>query len=86
MCHSVQVFDRRHVSNDVAANVTVMVKEIPYPAVTQAASVRLAGITDEDFIRVFDVAVSSMFKNADNIILSTMVFMLNVTQSYCFMF
>lgn len=61
-----QVFDRRHVSNDVAANVTVMVKEIPYPAVTQAASVRLTGLTDEDFIRVFDVSVSTMINTEQN--------------------
>lgn len=41
----------------VFCNVTVTVKELPYQAVLKAASVRLAGVTDEQFIS-FDERVS----------------------------
>ncbi|RZF42239.1 hypothetical protein LSTR_LSTR004388, partial [Laodelphax striatellus] len=49
-----KVYDRKHTQTDVMANVTVTVKEIPHEAVIKSGSVRLAGITDEDFIRVWN--------------------------------
>lgn len=53
-----KVYDRKHTQTDVPANVTVTVKEIPHEAVIKSGSVRLAGITDEDFIRVWNYRVS----------------------------
>lgn len=49
-----KVFDRKHTQTDIYANVTVTVKEIPHEAVVNSGSVRIAGITDEDFIRILD--------------------------------
>jgi hypothetical protein len=53
-----KVYDRKHTQTDIPANVTVTVKEIPHEAVVKSGSVRLAGITDEDFIRVWNYRVS----------------------------
>ncbi|CAG2067545.1 unnamed protein product, partial [Timema podura] len=48
------VFDRKHTQTDVPANVTVTVREIPHEAVINSGSVRVSGLTDEDFIRVWN--------------------------------
>ena len=49
-----KVQDRKHTQVDVPANVTVVVKEIPHEAVINSGSMRLVGITDEDFIRTWN--------------------------------
>ncbi|XP_043276745.1 neural-cadherin isoform X3 [Venturia canescens] len=49
-----KVYDRKHTQTDVPANVTVTVKTIPHEAVLNSGSVRISGITDEDFIRVWN--------------------------------
>lgn len=41
-------------TQEVTANVTVIVKNLPEEAVYNSGSIRLAGITDEDFIRIWD--------------------------------
>lgn len=41
-------------TQDVPANVTVVVRNLPDEAVFNSGSIRLSGITDEDFIRVWD--------------------------------
>lgn len=41
-------------TQDVPANVTVVVRNLPDEAVYNSGSIRLSGITDEDFIRVWD--------------------------------
>lgn len=41
-------------TQEVPANVTVVVKNLPDEAVYNSGSIRLSGITDEDFIRVWD--------------------------------
>lgn len=56
-----KVYDRKHTQTDIPANVTVTVKKISHEAVLNSGSVRLAGITDEDFIRVWNYKV--MFLN-----------------------
>ena len=53
-----KVYDRKHTQTDVPANVTVTVKTIPHEAVLNSGSVRISGITDEDFIRIWDYKVS----------------------------
>lgn len=53
-----KVYDRKHTQTDVPANVTVTVKSIPHDAVLNSGSVRISGITDEDFIRVWNYHVS----------------------------
>ena len=57
-------------SNEVSANVTVIVKEIPEEAVRNSGSIRVSGITGEDFVRVYDwktqrqrPSMYEMFKN-----------------------
>jgi hypothetical protein len=52
-----RVYDRKHTQTDVPANVTVTVREIPHDAVINSGSVRIAGLTDEDFIRVWNYRV-----------------------------
>lgn len=56
-----KVYDRRHTQTDVPANVTVTVKSIPHEAVLNSGSVRISGITDEDFIRIWNYRVSFLF-------------------------
>jgi len=41
-------------TQDVRANVTVVVKNLPEEAVYNSGSIRLSGMSDEDFIRVWD--------------------------------
>jgi hypothetical protein len=52
-----RVYDRKHTQVDVPANVTVTVREITHEAVTSSGSIRIAGISDEDFIRIWDYRV-----------------------------
>ena len=54
------VSDRKHTQNDVPANVTVTVREITHEAVINSGSIRLAGITDEDFIRIWEYRVRGL--------------------------
>lgn len=54
-----KVYDRKHTQTDIPANVTVTVREISNEAVLNSGSVRLAGITDEDFIRVWNYKVTA---------------------------
>ncbi|XP_050321161.1 putative neural-cadherin 2 isoform X1 [Bactrocera neohumeralis] len=49
-----KVYDREQGQVDVPANMTVIVRDITHEAVQQAGSMRLAGISDEDFVRVWD--------------------------------
>lgn len=58
-----KVYDRKHTQTDVPANVTVTVKEIPHEAVVNSGSVRIAGITDEDFIRIWNYRTQSLTKS-----------------------
>ena len=46
-------YDRKH-TQEVTANVTVVVKEIPEEAVYNSGSIRISGVTAEDFIRVWN--------------------------------
>ncbi|XP_045127513.1 neural-cadherin-like isoform X1 [Portunus trituberculatus] len=48
------VYDRKHTQTDVEANVTVTVKEIPEIAVINSGSIRIANMTAEDFIRIWN--------------------------------
>lgn len=50
-------------TQDVLANVTVVVKNLPDEAVYNSGSIRLSGITDEDFIRVWDWRTQSQVKS-----------------------
>lgn len=52
-----KVYDRKHTQTDIPANVTVTVREISHEAVLNSGSIRIAGITDEDFIRVWNYKV-----------------------------
>ncbi|XP_050307526.1 neural-cadherin-like isoform X2 [Anthonomus grandis grandis] len=58
-----KVYDRKHTQTDVPANVTVTVKEIPHEAVINSGSVRVSGITDEQFIRVWDYRLHDLPKS-----------------------
>ncbi|XP_049867140.1 neural-cadherin isoform X1 [Pectinophora gossypiella] len=49
-----KVYDRKHTQTDVPANVTVVVKEISHEALINSGSIRISGISDEDFIRVWN--------------------------------
>ncbi|XP_054165441.1 neural-cadherin-like isoform X3 [Oppia nitens] len=47
------IYDRKH-TQEVPANVTVVVKEIPEEAIYNSGSIRVSGITSEEFIRVWN--------------------------------
>lgn len=55
-----KVYDRKHTQTDIPANVTVTVKEIPHDAVVKSGSIRVSGITDEDFIRIWNYRVCNL--------------------------
>lgn len=57
-CQFIQVYDRKHTQTDIPANVTVVVRDISHEAVINSGSIRIADITDEDFIRVWNFKVS----------------------------
>ncbi|TDG42601.1 hypothetical protein AWZ03_010975 [Drosophila navojoa] len=48
------VYDREHGQEDIPANLSVTVRDITAEAVQQAGSMRLAHITDEDFVRTWN--------------------------------
>ena len=62
------VSDRKHTQNDVPANVTVMVREITHEAIINSGSIRIAGITDEDFIRIWEYRVRPLIQYIELII------------------
>jgi hypothetical protein len=51
------VYDRLHTQTHIQANVTVRVKDISEETVMNSGSIRIHGISDEDFIRVYDYKV-----------------------------
>lgn len=53
------VYDRKH-TQEVTANVTVIVKEIPEEAVYNSGSIRISGVSAEDFIRVWNPSSKSV--------------------------
>lgn len=55
-----KVYDRKHTQTDVPANVTITVREIPHEAIINSGSIRISGITDEDFIRVWNYKAQSL--------------------------
>ncbi|XP_026817887.1 neural-cadherin isoform X2 [Rhopalosiphum maidis] len=58
-----KVYDRKHTQTDISANVTVTVKEISPEAVMNAGSIRIAGISDEDFIRIWNYRTQSLVRS-----------------------
>ncbi|XP_049536228.1 neural-cadherin-like isoform X1 [Anopheles darlingi] len=57
-----KIYDRKH-AQESYANMSVLVKHISYEAIVNSASVRLAGITDEDFIRVWNYRTQNIFRS-----------------------
>ncbi|XP_065207824.1 neural-cadherin isoform X2 [Planococcus citri] len=58
-----KAFDRKHTQSDIAANVTVTVRDISQEAILKSGSVRIDGITDEDFIRVWNYRTQSISRS-----------------------
>nr|CAD7261696.1 unnamed protein product [Timema shepardi] len=54
-----KVDDRKHSQTDVPANVTVTVQGLPHEAIINSGSIRIAGLTDEDLVRVVSHKSSS---------------------------
>nr|CAD7430770.1 unnamed protein product [Timema monikensis] len=54
-----KVDDRKHSQIDVPANVTVTVQGLPHEAIINSGSIRVAGLTDEDLVRVVSHKSSS---------------------------
>ncbi|XP_015784984.1 neural-cadherin [Tetranychus urticae] len=73
-----KVFDRKH-TQEVLANVTVTVREIPEEAIYKSGSLRVSGVTAEDFVRTYDwqtptyqkISKYDKFKNALSEIMKT---------------
>ncbi|XP_023290813.1 neural-cadherin isoform X1 [Orussus abietinus] len=73
-----KVYDRKHTQTDVRANVTVTIKSIPYEAVLNSGSVRISGITDEDFIRVWDYRTLSISRSKADLFRDKLAKLLNI--------
>ncbi|XP_021703018.1 neural-cadherin isoform X1 [Aedes aegypti] len=57
-----KIYDRKH-AHESHANMSVVVKHISYEAIVNSGSIRLLGITDEDFIRIWDYRTQNIFKS-----------------------
>ncbi|ETN65565.1 cadherin [Anopheles darlingi] len=73
-----KVYDRKHTQADVPANVTVTVREIPHEAVVNSGSIRIAGITDEDFIRVWNYRTQSLSRSKSDRFKDKLADLLNI--------
>ncbi|XP_071875827.1 neural-cadherin-like isoform X1 [Bombus fervidus] len=73
-----KVYDRKHTQTDVPANVTVTVKTIPFEAVLNSGSVRISGITDEDFIRVWDYKSQTISRSKAELFRDKLAHLLNI--------
>ncbi|XP_076224094.1 neural-cadherin isoform X3 [Nomia melanderi] len=73
-----KVYDRKHTQTDVPANVTVTVKTIPHEAVLNSGSVRISGITDEDFIRVWDYKSQTQSRSKAELFREKLAHLLNI--------
>ena len=51
------VYDKFHEQSNVAANVSVTLLYMSENEVKSSASVRIVGVTDEEFIRIYDYKV-----------------------------
>ena len=60
---SFHVYDRKHTQTDILANVTVNVKDIPEIAVINSGSIRIANMSDEDFIKIWDYKQQRIIKS-----------------------
>ena len=58
-----KVYDRKHTQTDVAANVTVVIREISHEAVVNSGSFRIKGIIAEDFVRVWNYEKEEVTKS-----------------------
>ncbi|XP_066596420.1 LOW QUALITY PROTEIN: neural-cadherin-like [Prorops nasuta] len=72
-----KVYDRKHTQTDVPANVTVTVKSIPHEAVLNSGSVRISGITDEDFIRVWNYSSHTLSRSKADLFREKLASLLN---------
>lgn len=57
-----KVYDRKHMQ-DTSANVTVVVKHLPYEAIVNSGSIRLTGLTDEQFVNNWNGKTQSMYRS-----------------------
>ncbi|XP_019698472.2 neural-cadherin isoform X4 [Harpegnathos saltator] len=73
-----KVYDRKHTQTDVPANVTVTVKSIPHEAVLNSGSVRISGITDEDFIRVWNYQNQTLSRSKVDLFRDKLSHLLNI--------
>ncbi|XP_070157602.1 neural-cadherin isoform X7 [Polyergus mexicanus] len=73
-----KVYDRKHTQTDVPANVTVTVKSIPHEAVLNSGSVRISGVTDEDFIRVWNYQNQTLSRSKADLFRDKLSHLLNI--------
>ncbi|XP_015602417.1 neural-cadherin isoform X3 [Cephus cinctus] len=73
-----KVYDRKHTQTDVPANVTVTIKSIPHEAVLNSGSVRISGITDEDFIRVWNYRSQTLSRSKAELFRDKLAKLLNI--------
>ncbi|XP_049790107.1 neural-cadherin-like [Schistocerca nitens] len=55
-----KVYDQHHGQVDVLANVTVIVRDISHNAIANSGSIRLSGLSDEDFITLWDLTTEGV--------------------------
>ncbi|XP_048486050.1 neural-cadherin isoform X3 [Plutella xylostella] len=72
-----KAYDRKHTQTGVPANVTVYVKEISHEAIINSGSLRISGISDEDFVRVWNYKTLSVSRSKLDIFKDKLADLLN---------
>lgn len=57
-----RVYDHKHLQ-EVTSNMTIYVKHISYESILNSGSIRIKGISDEEFIRVWHTRTQEVFKS-----------------------
>lgn len=58
-----KVYDSKHTQIGIEANVSVLVQEVTREALDNSATIRITGLSDEDFIRVWDYRSQNIVKS-----------------------
>ncbi|XP_077285553.1 cadherin-N2 [Arctopsyche grandis] len=77
-----KVYDRKHGQTDISANVTVTVREINSETVSNSGSIRLSGVTDEDFIKIWDYKSKTLIRSIYDKFREKLASILNLEKKY----
>lgn len=76
-----KVYDRTHSQTDISANVTVIVREMSNDAVTNGGSMRLSGITGEEFVKIWNYKTKSQTPSKYDLLRNKLTKILNLEKN-----